>query len=271
MTKTHRMSLERHNAPYRGTTRREDAVNFDLAVLHDLFHAEKVAGGNASFPGQTTSITNNFSALYHGEGEPTASIPTAGKITTLLKPFNTPEQDIQDLSTWTTTGGVVLTGTPNKYTLSSNGTLVPGGLLATVTAEPGDILFLRFKLTKGNGQGVKVAIGAKDFNGDGDDLKIVSLADFSSGQYINKRLYCQSRQDIRLAIYSVYQTANGVLSNCSIEDFSLGFLHETPVGIIGTDTSPSEDALSMKQVLALESKRLSFLEERITQTEGGII
>ena len=35
MKRAYKESLERHNAPYRGASSREDVVNFDLAVMHD--------------------------------------------------------------------------------------------------------------------------------------------------------------------------------------------------------------------------------------------
>lgn len=253
MSNTYRMSLERHNAPFRGISSREDSVNFDLAVMHDAFHIEKVSGGNPLFRGHTQQIKDNLAALYHGESNTTATIPTAGRIVNNLGRI----PDMQDLSLWTPTNGTTVVKGSNRFTLSSNGMLVESGITTIVEANPGDVLSLRFKLKKITGQGTKMAIGAKNFTEEGNDFMIVDLSQFTTGQYIEKRLRCTSRKDIEMVMYSVYETTNGVAASVLIEDFSLSLLQETTVGIIGTDSV-------MKIELEKENRRLSFLEDRIT-------
>lgn len=105
-----------------------------------------------------------------------------------------------------------------------------------------------------------MAIGAKNFTSDGDDFLILDLAQYTTGQYIEKRLRCTSRKDIELVIYSVYETVSGTATSVSIEDFSLSLLRETTVGIIGTDST-------MKIEMEMERRKLSFLEDRITSAQ----
>lgn len=260
MNKKHRNSLERHNAPFRGASSREDTVNFDLAVMHDLVHIEKVSGGNAGYDGHSDYITGNLSALYHGEGTTRNTIPTAGKIVTVLGPV----EGLQDLTGWTEQNGANVSAAGNGYTVENTGLLVPSGLISLIEVNPGDILQLRFKLTKLTGQGASFAFGAEDLNYDGDALEILDLSAFSSGQYIEKRLHCQSRQELKVVLYPVYQTTSGTAVTVRFDDFSLNLLHETSVGLSGTDSV-------MKLELEEERQRLCFLEERITEpVKGGI-
>lgn len=258
MSKTYRMSLERHNAPFRGISSKEDSVNFDLALMHDFFHLEKISGGNPLFRGHTQQIKDNLAALYHGETNTTASIPTAGKLVTTIGKV----PDKQDLSLWTPTNGTTVVKSNNKFILSSNGLLVESGIVTIVEANPGDVLLLRFKVKKLTGQGTKMAIGAKNFTPDGNELLVLDLSQFTTGQYIEKRLRCTSRKDIELVLYSVYETVSGAAASVSIEDFSLSLLRETNVGIIGTDST-------MKIEMEMERRKLSFLEDRITSAQRG--
>lgn len=258
MQKTYRMSLERHNAPFRGISSKEDSVNFDLAVLHDMVHLEKISGGNPLFKGHTQQVKENLSALYYGEGQPTATIPTAGKIVSVLNSI----PNKQDLTLWTKTNEVALSKTNKKYTFSSTGLLVPSGIVTLVEANPGDILSIRFKATKLKGQGTKLAIGAENFDSDGDDFKIVDLDGFTTGQYIEKRLYCTSRKDIKIVLYASYETVSGTPTELLVEDFSLNRLQETNVGTVGSDSV-------IKIELEKEKRRVSFLEDRITTNLKG--
>lgn len=258
MTNNYRASIERHNAPFRGVSSREDAVNFDLAVLHDLFHIEKVSGGNTHYPGHKQHIKDNFSSLLIGEGQATSTIPTAGTLMKVIKPI----EDKQDPTQWTKQNGATLTKEQDTYLLNADGKQLEAGLSTIVEVNPGDILSIRLKGTKVKGQGVQIALGAANFDNDGDELKVVDLDTFETSQYIEKRLYCRSRQEVRLVVYVVHQIAYENNVSLQLEDFSLNLLSETPVGLIGTDSQ-------LKRDLKKEEQYIEFLEERITKRDTG--
>ena len=259
MENRYRPSLERHNAPYRGVSSREDSVNFDLAVMHDLFHLEKISG-TSNQDGHQQDIQNNLTAILSGEKQAKSSIPTAGTMVSVLEKI----QGKQDLTLWTGQNGARITASGEQLLLESDGKQLQSGVSTIVNVNPGDILSIRFKATMLKGQGVQFAIGAKNFDNDGDELKIADMETFATGQYIEKRLYCRSRQEVQVVLYLVHQIMYEQPVSLRIEDFSLSLLSETPVGLIGTDSS-------LKKELEKEENYLAFLEERITnKNQGGI-
>ena len=258
MKRAYKESLERHNAPYRGASSREDVVNFDLAVMHDLFEIDKASGENEAFDGHKQFITDNLAALYHGDATAKASIPTAGKIVAVQKK----DAEASDLTNWTRENSAILTTDGRDFLLDATGLLVPSGLVYSLEINPGDILQLRFRLSKLIGQETIFAFGAKNFNYTGDELIFLDLDGFWPGGYVEKRLYSQSRQTVQLVLYAVHQTTSNLPVKISLEDFSVNYLHETSVGLTGSDSL-------LKPELERQQCQLSFLEDRITTEEKG--
>lgn len=253
----YRSSLERHNAPYRGVSSRQDVINFDLATMHDLFFIQKVGGANPSFLGHKHYIQNNLSALFTGETDVKTSMPTAGKIVHSLGPVGE-----QDLSKWTKLQGATIKKDGTHWKASATGNLIKAGFKTIVTVDPGDILQMRFKMEKFNGSEVKIAIGALYYDSDGDNLDIYNLDDFRSFNYVDKRLSFSSRQDVEFVIYITYETKQGFPVDVLISDFSIERLSETDVSIRGAE----ED---IKPLIETADLTLSFVEE--AYEEGGIL
>lgn len=256
MEKKHRHSLERHNAPFRGASLCEDSVNFDLAVLHDLHYIDRMHNGSEEKNGHLQFLDENRAALYHGEGTPFTTLATAGKIVSIQGKIDA----ASDLKEWTSENSATRTAEDDAFLLGASGLLLPSGFYYLLETNPGDILQLRFRLTKVTGQGTTLAFGAKDLNYDGDMLETVDLADFSSGQYIEKRLYCQSRQELKLVLYPAYQSESGTAVSVRIENFAVNKLQETEVGIVGNDAF-------LKPELEVQRQKINHIEERLTATK----
>ena len=257
--KTYRSSIEKQNAPYRGVSSREDAVNLHLAALHDLVRLEHLSDARPG--GHKKQITENIEAIYAGEGELTASIPTAGKVVRIKEAV--PGKG--NLSEWTPVNGASVQKTALGWQITTTGLLPVAGLQTTVSVNPGDILLIRFKLTKISGVETHAKLGKGIDSGTAEDSLFLDLDAFSTGQYIEKRLYSESREEIELAFYSAYETSAGIPTSCLVEDFSLHYLQETSVSVKGSD-------VHIKRELADQEQRLAFAEVRLmTHMEGGVM
>lgn len=261
MANTYRSSLERHNAPYRGVTSREDDVNFNLAVLHDLTQIQRVSGGHPSFSGHRDQIQDNLSAIYHGEGTVTASAPTAGMLVTKTKTL--PQSDP---SGWSLTGGAVCNQKTGWRTWELKGTTHRSGLSKTVPLEPGDTLVLRAQISALQPIGAtRFAWGARDFNGVEESLTFLDTADFlvgsgkKAGAYIEKRLRSEGRQEAEIVLYAVHGTEG--TTTLLLTDLSLSLYAENPAGIAPMDPS-------LKRRLDGTGDQLAFLEDQILKQKG---
>lgn len=261
MARTYRSSLERHNAPYRGTTSREDTVNFDLSVMHDLTHIEVVSGGNEKIAGHKDSIEENFSAIYHEEGLITASIPTAGK---LVSRKHTLSESIFD--GWTLTGGATRKKELGWKSETLTGVTHQDGIKKIVSLEAGEILVLRVKLTAKTGStGTHFSFGAKTINQGEEDLQTLATIDFlenkgkRAGAYIEKRLYSESRQDVEVVFHAI----EGAQGNTTLlmTDFSLSLYSEQDIKVSGLDSS-------IKGRISGTTDHLEFLEDQILKQRG---
>lgn len=253
----YRSSIERMNAPYRGVTKREDAVNFELAALHDLFHIQKVAGGNPRFLGHKHYIQNNLSAIYVGETNVKTNTPTAGTFYNRIGEV----EDANELADWSIRNGGEIHKEDNRYRLKANGLQAGVALTKIVTVNPGDIIQMRFKATSIKENNTIIALGALNFSNDGDDLDFYPLSAFKGGSYIEKRLHCQSRQDIQLVVYIAHETTQGSPVEWQVNDFSVNWLSESLVSINGLENT-------VKPALEVADLTLSYIDEEI-QKRGG--
>lgn len=255
----YKSSVEIKNAPYRGISSRKDAVDMELGIQHDLFQIQKISGGNPNFIGHKNEIVQNLTAIYFGGNPSRSSYPTSGSINTVKEHLN----QFDDLKEWTSVRQTTVNFENNVFKIDNNGLLATAGILSVYPANVGDFIQIRFKIKKGFGEKVKIAVGALGIDSGKDDLTIYDLNEFNTGQYVIKRLCCKSRQDIQLVLYSAYETASGVPSRLFIEDFSVSLLNQTDVGVVGTDNV-------LKQGLETEKLRLGFLNKCIENpTEGG--
>lgn len=263
MARKYRSSLERHNAPYRGTTSREDTVNFDLAVMHDLTHIEVVSGGNEKIPGHLDAIDENFSALYHEEGSITASIPTAGKLVSKKRDLSNSIFD-----GWSLMGGATRKKETGWNRESLTGLTHQDGIKKVVSLEAGDILVVRANVTAKTGSaGTHFSFGAKTLNQGEVDIKKLDITSFlegkgkSAGTYVEKRLYSESRQDVEI-VFHVVDGAQGS-TTLFLADFSLALYYEQDIKVSGLDSS-------IKGRISGTKDHLEFLEDQILKQRGDV-
>lgn len=247
----YRSSIERHNAPYRGVTSRSDAVNFDLAVIHDMIDIQKRSGGHPSFKGHKDFIQNNLSALYTGETNVYTDTPTAGSIVHIKEPV----EGIQDLTTWNALNGATLTKNPLGYTAKTSGNLSQSGFERVIQLNAGDTIQFRLKLTAKAYDQTLFAIGALNLEGE-DVLDIISLEDFEDGRYLIHRVHSTSTQDVRLVLYIAYETISGSPVELDVDDFSIDYINEAPVYIRSLEEE-------LKTDLEVQKQTLVYLEEEL--------
>lgn len=244
----YRSSIERHHAPYRGVTSRADAVNFDLAVIHDMLDIQKRSGNHPKFDGHKQQIQRNLSAIYTGESNVTGTAPTAGTITHTIGQV----EGIQDLSTWRTVGDAQVTKTETGYRVRTNGTAPQSGADTVIPVNAGDIIQIRLKVTAKTYNQTLFGVGALAFEGE-DKLSIQPLENYQDGKYLVHRLKSTATQDMHLVVYGAYETTSNQPVEWTVSDFSVSYLSETPVFIQST-----EDVL--KTELAVQKQILEYIE-----------
>lgn len=227
----HRLSVPRFNAPYRGTSSREDFTNQVLAAAHDMTYLSKVAGLIGG-DGQAKDQADSFDALYLGEGPGVkASVGAVGEYCRLL-PGQLVETDLLD-SSWIPYGNVTKQTLGEGIRLQANGALAPAGVKTTLQVEAGTVVLIRMRVRALSG-GDAFAIGSSRING-GEDFKSVPLVTEAPGIYVDKRLYCNSRETIELNIELLHDPA--VLSGASvvIEDLRVQAMEVVAVNVPGLD------------------------------------
>lgn len=244
----YRPSLKRHNAPYRGVTSEKDVIDFNLGILHDVQFLMKISGGLEGFRGHSHKIKDNLSAIYHGEGEITATIPSAAKLTTKAEKLNYPFSGWVPVGTITNT---TLTGT-NRYQLTSS--LHQTGMSKTIPVEPGQILVIRVHITASNTSARNFAIGALNVQGETSDLNLFSAIDFrgDKSHYIEKRIYVETKQDLEVVFYNVYGTEGQ--NQLTLKDFNVFLYRQLPTQLEGVDNT-------IKNQLAHSIQQLDIIEE----------
>ena len=259
MSREYRASIERMNAPYRGVSSRQDAVNFELATLHDLFHLRKVSGGMVNHKGHQNYIQNNLGGIFIGETDVKTSAHTAGTMLSRLGEV----EDSNNLKGWSAVNGASVIENNFNYLVSTTGLQTQAGFTKTVTVNPGDIIQIRFKVRTIEESGTQMAVGAVNFSSDGDELDVLPLAAFKGGKYVEKRLYCTSRQDIKIVVYPAYETTQGTKVSLFISDFSVDWLSEVSVGVNGLEHT-------VKPSLEVASQTLNYIDEQSKKKGGSL-
>ena len=252
---TYRPSLERFNAPFRGTTRREDTVNFDLAVMHDLTHLAKISG-ELEVPGHRTAIDDNFAAIYTSEGDITSHHPSAGQLVTRQETLPNMEP-----TKWTPLTQATIKKTPgwSHYTLA--GTLHQSGIKKVIQGHPGDIITIRFAVNALHpGVGGNFAVGSSNLLQDMPDLTYYSADDFRNQtqvRYVEKRLLVETQQQIDLVVYAVHGSEfNSILQ---LHDFSVSYYKERLVKATGLDSHIKQETSRLHQEIGDLANRITSL------------
>lgn len=259
MGKEFRPSIERMNAPYRGVSSRQDAVNFELATLHDLFHLQKVSGGNRNIVGHKDYIRKNLAAIFIGESDVKTSAPTAGNMISRLGEV----QGASALNKWSPDNGAQLTKKDHSYLIKTDGLRPQAVFSKVITVNPGDIIQMRFKAKSIKESNTVIALGALNFSNEGDELDFLPLGSFEGGKYIEKRLYCTSRQEVQLVVYAAYETTQGNPVEWEVSDFSIEWLSEVSVGLSGLENT-------VKPKIEVAIQNLNYIDEQSKKRGGNL-
>lgn len=254
--KTYRNSLEKHNAPFRGVSKREDFVNHQMAVTHDLLEIFNVSGGNSNIHGHRQINEDNLSAIINGDKNFTTENYTAGIIKKVIKE----EEEYSDLSTWTIpnlTYGTVQYISPREWVLTPP-EKVKGffELEKIINVKAGKKILIRFKPEKWSGDTV-YSIGVTRFDSSGDKTKELKVDEFNnytkvSNSYFEHIVRFDEDRDVRLSIKSK-TAADGSLGEEPLHmvEFGIYEIEETDVYI----RSLEEDIKPM-----INNSRLTLLE-----------
>ena len=226
-------SLERHNAPYRGVSSRQDYVNFHLAVTHDLLHLYNTSGYNENIKGHKNIVENNLSSIFEGTKEIELATYSAGTIKKVIRQ----NEKLSDLSTWT----------KPSLTYGEVDPIEEGWLLTPPELEKGffelehiyhvsagDKLLIRFKIEDWSPD-TTYQFGALNFDSAGHNFKRLESNEWSDGDeikssYFEHTLRFNEERDVRLAIQTT-NSSNGQLSNkpLKISEFGIYEIEETEV------------------------------------------
>lgn len=254
MYEKYRSSLERHNAPYRGASRREDTVNFDLAVLHDLMHIQRVSGDNANYQGHKQNIQDNFTSLYNNEGEVTSSIPSAGF---LYQKLDTIEKPIQN---WTKKFNATLTKVNNKWnTYQLKSSTHQAGIVTNLKMAPGEIVSLKVNVESMTQSNLSFAIGSP-YNNNLADIDIYSLKDFyKNPRYIEKRILSETYQELEIGFYGIYNQEGA--STIHLQNLELSYLYQKENTIEGIDSILKQELRQLEHEVMTISKHKEKMKE----------
>lgn len=238
--KTYRNSLEKHNAPFRGVSSRNDYVNHRMAVTHDLLEIYNVSGGNPLIHGHKQTNEDNLTAIIEGTKNITTDNYTAG----VIKNITSERKDLVDLSTWRIpplTYGVI------ERVGARGWKLIPPSvdrgffeLDKTLRVKAGDKLMIRFKPKDWKAETV-YTFGALNFDSSGHNMKPLKVDENNSfnkvkNSYFEHILRFDEEREVRLAIKTV-NSDDGTLSNDPLymEEFGIYHIEETDVYIRSLD------------------------------------
>lgn len=234
--RTFRNSLEKHNAPYRGVSKKSDYVNYYLATTHDILEIYNESGGGSHKKGHKQINQDNFSAIINGNKNVTTKNYTSG----VIKKINKEIKDASNLNNWKIPN---LTYGTIKKEGKSSWTLIPPQkqkgffeLTYPLSVKPGDKVMVRFKPNKWTGN-TSFTIGAENIGSskeDKKDLMVNEEFDFHtlSNTYFEHIVRFDEERDILLSIKSK-NNIDGTLGEepLHILNFGVYEIEETSVGI----------------------------------------
>jgi len=241
LEKKHRHSIEKKNAPYRGVSGKEDFVNGTMEVIHDLLDIANISGEK----GHRKAITDRMDLLVAGEeGELSSRFYQTGKICRVEEStFNT------DLTTWTKVNNTTVTKNGETFLVSEQGLLDPAGLRLSVDVQPGDIYMLSMKIRPVSGKINELSWGASRINLGNKDIEKIDLTGKSSGVYLDKRLYCQHREQMEIALYLHDLPTALAATAVEISDFHIYKVYEEEISLKGLEVESKVELEEMSQMI----------------------
>ena len=237
--KRHRHTLERRNAPYRGASTQEDFVLPYTKAVRDLTRLLYLAGKEGHRK-QTDGLLDRM--IAGRDGELRNSVFPAGKMVKVER-----EEWGQDPSEWESIGGAVVSSSGRGYILSEEGLLDPAGIRLRVPVSPGDVIWLSFFIRPVSGALEDVSFGAVRINNGAKEMQNIGLSTQTDGVWVDKRLYCDEREEAELAILLHDQPAILSAGACYIESLEWGFVVETETELLGYDHVKDVESRKMKR------------------------
>lgn len=222
----HRPSVMKRVAPYRGVSDRDGYVNGMLEVGRDLRDLEKVI-----VEGQGGGQESLMRALVAGEGEVTGNgVMASGEVVT-----STLDAAHSNLSNWTLRGGATRTKTGETWRLVESGLLDPAGVTRDVAMRAGESYLMVLRLVPVSGKVDELWVGADRINGSGSDLRKVDLTGKTAGLWLDKRLYSEQDQTVRLALWLHKGPSVLAAAEILVERFEIYRLESTALDVQGMD------------------------------------
>lgn len=250
----YRNSLEKHNAPYRGVSKKSDFVNFRMAVTHDLLEMYNRSGGNPSIPGHKQFNQNNLSSIINGDKNLTTNAYTAG----VLKKITNELTRASNLTKWTIpnlTYGIV------NHIGGREWELIPPAtekgffeLEYLLEAKKGEKLLIRFKPKEWNPQTV-FSFGIISYGqNENEKMKDLKATEFETvtevrNKYFEHIIRFDEDEEVRLSIRTK-NSEDGNLGNDTLifKEFGIYQIEETIVQNISLDKElkPALNAVELK-------------------------
>lgn len=255
-------STERHNAPYRGVSSKQDYVNFHLGATHDLLNIFNISGKNENIEGHEDIIDGNLTSVFEGEKEIKHVTYSAGTIKKVLEK----KEALSNLENWTiphmTYGQIRNTGQDSwEFTPPE----IERGFFELehiFHVSPGDKILIRFKIDEWNPDTV-YRFGARFFDASGDNFKELEVTEWKTysdnvDNYFEHTLRFDEERDVRMAIQTT-NSQQGTLgeSPLRIKEFGIYAIEEFDVynRSLEKDIKPKikSSQLTLKQI---EERRL---------------
>lgn len=241
LEKKHRHSIEKKNAPYRGVSGKEDFVNGTMEVLHDLVDIANISGEK----GHRKAIQDRMHLLVAGEaGDLTSRFYQTGKICR-VQPTNLNV----DLTTWQKLNGTTVTKTATGFLVSEQGLLDPAGIKLGVDVQPGEIYMVSMKIRPVTGKVNELSWGAGRINLGNKDVEKIDLTGKSTGVYLDKRLYCQHREQMEITLYLHDLPTALAATSVEISDFHIYKVYEEEISLKGLETESKVELEEMSQMI----------------------
>lgn len=241
LEKKHRHSIEKKNAPYRGATGKEDFVNGTMEILHDLLDISNISGEK----GHRKAIQDRMHLLIAGEeGTLSSRFYQTGKICRVEETtWST------DLTTWQKVNGTTVVKTGDAFTVSEGGLLDPAGLRLGIDVQPGDVYMLSMKIRPISGKVNELSWGASRINLGNKELEKIDLTGKSTGVYLDKRLYCQHREQMEIALYLHDLPTALAATSVEISDFHIYKVYEEEISLKGLEVESKVELEDMSQMI----------------------
>jgi len=239
LEKKHRHSIEKKNAPYRGVSGKEDFVNGTMEVIHDLVDIANISGEK----GHRKIIQDRMDLLVSGEGGGLESrLYQTGRICRVEE-----SNWSTDLTTWQRVNNTTVTKNGKTFIVSEGGLLDPAGIRLGIDVQPGDVYMLSMKIRPLTGKVDEIKWGASRINLGNKELETLNLTGKSTGVYVDKRLYCQHREQMEIALYLHDLPTTLAATSVEISDFHIYRVYEEEIRLKGLEMESKVELEEMSQ------------------------